>query len=53
VDNILTLLTSFSWAHGEWKSSHGPASFRGSWTTVLEKGGPDPQPGKKGEKLHV
>jgi hypothetical protein len=48
-----TILTLFPWAHGECKSSHSLASFRGSWTSVLEGGGPDPQPRKKGEKLHV
>jgi hypothetical protein len=35
------------------KSSRSPASFRGSWSYVLEKGGNDPQPWKKEEKLHV
>jgi hypothetical protein len=52
VDFTLTLLTSFLWAHDECKSSHGPALFHGSWTSVLEGGGPDPQSGKKKEKLY-
>jgi hypothetical protein len=29
-------LDLFPWAHGECKSSHGLASFCGSWTSVLE-----------------
>jgi hypothetical protein len=42
VDIPPTVLTSFPWAHGECKSSHALASFRGSWTSVLEDGGPIP-----------
>jgi hypothetical protein len=37
-----TVLMSFPWVHGECKSSHGPASFHGSWTSVLEDGDPVP-----------
>jgi hypothetical protein len=37
-----TVLMSFPWAHGKCKSSHDPALFHGSWTYVLEDGGPVP-----------
>jgi hypothetical protein len=52
VDFTLTLLTSFPSAHGECKSSNGLASFHGLWTSILEGGGSDPQPGNKEKKLY-